>query len=717
MRKSCKKWMLAALLVACTGSILAFTSCGKDKGEDSSPSNSAPSQPGTDVTVSDFELSKNNAEMVLGDELLLVAIYDKTEDTPVVWTSSNPSIASITQEGIVTANDVGEATITAAYGEYSATCKINVGLGDLQPVLVLKSYLGEEIVPFTVGTGYALNAVVQFNGKEYACEPIVTIDGSDTIVYEDGKINATAEGIATVNVSTVWKGVDTALLTTQIRVEALASVFITPFVTYKGTNDAIATNDIELSMVDEWCGKEYVNAAKVEFKALISGVESVLTDVSIVEGSDLITYDEATGEIVTIPNRRGIAKVGATYQSNGKDYVRTLYVNVTCPVEEYTGLLELDTSKNFPTAQFFGSGATIKEAYQGDADISPAPGRSQLIGVTENGYNTEEILVYSSRGAYLFTNIFCYSMKLTQSNFLSALSLADKIGPIEGYYVLSENVTVDTTSQISGDTNKYFAATFDGCNFTVNATVDDTGIFGHVGGDARIINTHFNFTFKTGCYAVGLAKNSAMGTMELAAAGRLDTLDICLENLYVTSTNYTATSYTLMGEAPWFLTMKDVYVNVNVGSATTGARSEKAALFHMDRALYNSLPAGQHHLNAYKNVYVVTGALVPMADYATKNSAGHPYAFTTWADNDIDNIGAVRRATSASSAEYMKLKPSSESEEHLAEYGKYYTYDGHVKHPPKGACMAWTYIGIARYNTVANVLSAGVTKIGSWTVA
>ena len=367
--------------------------------------------------------------------------------------------------------------------------------------------------------------------------------------------------------------------------------------------------------------------------------------------------------------------------------------------------------------QIFGSGASIKEAYQGNVDISPAPGRSQLIGVTENGYNTDDILVYTSKGAYLFTNIFCYSMKLTQSNFLSELSLADKKAPLEGYYVLSENVTVDTTSQAGGDAYKYFAATFDGCGYTVNATVDDTGIFGHVGGDAKIINTHFNFTFKTGCYAVGLAKNSAMSTLETDAVSNIDTLDICLENLYITSTNYTATSYALMGEAPWFLSMKDVYVNVNMGGATTGARSEKAALFHMDRALYNSLPAGQHHLTAYKNVHVVTGGLVPMADYAHQNSAGHPFAFTTWADSDVNNIGAARRGTSASSPEYMKLKPASESEEHLAQYGKYYTYDGHASNPPKGACMAWTYLGVVRYDTVAELLTAGVTNVGSWTVA
>lgn len=42
------------------------------------------------------------------------------------WSSSNPSVANVSKEGLVTARDVGSASITATVGNQSATCIITV---------------------------------------------------------------------------------------------------------------------------------------------------------------------------------------------------------------------------------------------------------------------------------------------------------------------------------------------------------------------------------------------------------------------------------------------------------------------------------------------------------------------------------------------------------------------------------------------------------------
>lgn len=712
MKKTHKKILLGAFLATFAFSAFAFTACD-DKDESSNDSSSSSSSSSTSSSdsssVAVLELSKTEAELVLGNDMLLIAICDDAE--MVTWSSSNPAIVSV-EDGVITANDVGEATITATYGEYTESCRVTVGLGDIQPVLTLKSYLGEEVVPFTVGTGYALNAVVSFNGKEYACEPQVTIDGDDTIIYADGKVNATGEGAATVTVSTVWKGVDTSLLTTQIKVRALKPIFITPFVTYADSQNAIATNDIELSIVEEWCGKSYNNSADVEFKAEIDGVESVLTDVAITKGDDLVSYDAEAGEITAKPNKRGTAVLTATYETDGYVYARDLTVNVVCPIEEYTDLFEFDASKNFPT-ELFGVGASVKEAWQGNKNVSPAKGRKQLQGVFANGYDTEPIEVYTTKGAYRFTNLFAYTMKLTQTNFVNTLSLEGKNSVLSGYYYLSEDVTVNMTTQLAGSKDVYFEGVFDGSEHTVNASVGQNGIFGHLGGDASIRNTHFNFTFASSGMATGLARNADISVLETLSVQANERLDITLQNLYVTSTNYTATSYALMGEMPYFLAMTDVYVNIDVGEETSGAGSERAALFKMDRSLYNSVPAGSFRPKAFKNVYVVTGNLIQMSDYYRKAGTYGPFAFTTFADNDLDLIGANKINGS------YKIAPKKDrtNQEFWAQYGKYYTYDGHPNNPPYGLCMTYVYPNILRYNTVAELTATGVTEIGSWTVA
>ena len=48
----------------------------------------------------------------------------KVED--ITYSSSNKSVATVTQDGVITAVKVGETTITATCGSYSATCKVTV---------------------------------------------------------------------------------------------------------------------------------------------------------------------------------------------------------------------------------------------------------------------------------------------------------------------------------------------------------------------------------------------------------------------------------------------------------------------------------------------------------------------------------------------------------------------------------------------------------------
>ena len=703
MKKLHKRLLVGALLASLSLSAAALAACDN-------PSSSTPEDPGITGTV-DFELSRTSAEMVLGDELLLLAIYEKTDDKPLVWSSSNPAVVSVNEEGIVEAMDIGEATITATCGEKSASCKITVGLGDVAPTLTLKSYLGEDVVSFTTGVGYALNAVVSFNGKEFPCVPQVRIEGSESITYEDGILNATAPGEATVYVSTVWNGIESSLLTATIRVEAIQSVYITSYVQYEGSDETMIANEIDLSLVGEWCGKSYTTSANVSFQAEIDGEEMELTDVYVLEGADLIEYNPTEKTLLAKQNKRGVAKLAARYQSAGVEYVKALTVNVLCPMEEYSQLFELDASQNFPVDALFGSGAQIKEVYQGGVNITPAAGRKVLSKLVANGEETEDIEVYTTNGAYRFTNLYAYSKKLTQSNFVSTLSLSGKSSPISGFYVLGENVTVDMSSQIGGSTDVYFSGKFDGNGYTVNATVKDKGIFGHLGGCAKIFNTHFNFTFVNGAnnYSAGLARNEKIHDMEtLSKEDPSKRMYISLENLYITSTNYLAQSYTLMVEMPYFLSLTDIYVNINVGEATTGAGSNKAALFMSDRSLYNSIPAATHHLTGYNNVHVVTGAFVPMSDYCVPNSYGIFWAMTTYADNDVETIKAKRRSD-AVNTEHMKLIPDPRG--NAEEYGKYYTQDRY------GAYTVYTYMGVNRYDTVAQLKAAGVSQIGSWTVA
>ena len=72
-------------------------------------------------------LSKSVLRMTEGDSESLTVTYEPEDavDTNTRWSSSNPSVASV-QDGTVTANSFGVATITVTVGEVSETCIVMV---------------------------------------------------------------------------------------------------------------------------------------------------------------------------------------------------------------------------------------------------------------------------------------------------------------------------------------------------------------------------------------------------------------------------------------------------------------------------------------------------------------------------------------------------------------------------------------------------------------
>ncbi len=85
-----------------------------------------------EVSASDISIDKTEASMAsVGETLQLTAtVYpEETIDKSVIWTSSNTEVATVDENGIVTAVGYGEATIAATTvdGSFIANCDITVG--------------------------------------------------------------------------------------------------------------------------------------------------------------------------------------------------------------------------------------------------------------------------------------------------------------------------------------------------------------------------------------------------------------------------------------------------------------------------------------------------------------------------------------------------------------------------------------------------------------
>lgn len=84
---------------------------------------------GNNDEVTRITLNKSSASIKVGEKVQLSATVYPTNaaDKNIVWSSSDNSVASVDSRGIVTANKVGTATITAASSNgISATCAITV---------------------------------------------------------------------------------------------------------------------------------------------------------------------------------------------------------------------------------------------------------------------------------------------------------------------------------------------------------------------------------------------------------------------------------------------------------------------------------------------------------------------------------------------------------------------------------------------------------------
>ena len=157
--------------------------------------------PVTNITLNETELT-----LEVDDTATLVATIDpdNATDKGVTWTSDDESVATVDENGNVTAIGAGNAviTVTTNNNDKTATCMVTVTAPVPIDIPVTGVALNTNELTLEIGEGDILDAIITPNNatnKDVTWasddEAIVTIDNS-------GKVTAIGEGIATITVTT-----------------------------------------------------------------------------------------------------------------------------------------------------------------------------------------------------------------------------------------------------------------------------------------------------------------------------------------------------------------------------------------------------------------------------------------------------------------------------------------------------------------------------------
>lgn len=171
------------------------------------------------IPATKVSLSTTKASMVVGGEdLQLVATMTPAENTDTLtWSSDKPEIASVDQNGVVTAHNAGKAKITATAGSgKKATCTVTVGVAaDTVTFSSLKS------TSLAVGKTLSLSAKASRADK---VKPVSTnvvyeiVSGSEFATIDSkGKLKGIATGVVVVR-ATAEAGTETAFAEVTINV-------------------------------------------------------------------------------------------------------------------------------------------------------------------------------------------------------------------------------------------------------------------------------------------------------------------------------------------------------------------------------------------------------------------------------------------------------------------------------------------------------------------
>lgn len=223
------------------------------------------------VAVTGIVLSETSLQLNRGDKHTLKATIQpgNASDKTIQWSSSNSSVASVDQDGIVTAVGAGSATIKASSGSLSVSCTVDVNVPvtsiSLNVILLTLEKGNFALLTATVSPDDAVDKTVQWSSDNPA---VATVD-------QNGKVTAVDDGKAKITASAGGFTATCSVICVSIPVSAIV-LDKTSLSLAKGSSAALTANVSPRNATDKtvnWASSN-PNVATVDQNGRVTGVNS-----------------------------------------------------------------------------------------------------------------------------------------------------------------------------------------------------------------------------------------------------------------------------------------------------------------------------------------------------------------------------------------------------------------------------------------------------------
>ena len=282
-------------------------------------------------SVRSISLSQTSLDLEPKQQVPLYATVTPEDayDQSVTWSSSNPSVASVNEDGIVTAITKGDAAIIASANDGSGVvseCSVHVNL------LVKEIQISDTEIGLEPGNSKRLS--VNLTPKDAYIQDVVWLSADESIASVDNLGNVTAQSVGITNI--VVKTTDGSNLTDTCKVTVanlVKSIIVTP--------DNMTIKEGETSQLSTT-----VTPENATYKEVIWSSEN--SDVASVDGSGNVTAMSA-----------GTTLIKATATDGSRVYGQC-EVTITAETIEYNGICyqrnSLTTLKIVPNPETLYSG-------------------------------------------------------------------------------------------------------------------------------------------------------------------------------------------------------------------------------------------------------------------------------------------------------------------------------------------------------------------------